>query len=92
MAFKKEVLLNILNSKNKWDILLSNPKIKQSILDMLENHHPKDFSIKEIAEELHFNRGTVSTYLKVLVAEKRISITRTYGRMNLYSILKKNNV
>ncbi len=70
---------------------MSNPKIKQSILDMLENYHPKDFSIKEIAEELHFNRGTVSTYLKVLVAERKLYITRTFGKMNLYSTLEKKS-
>ncbi|KKM81906.1 hypothetical protein LCGC14_1325140 [marine sediment metagenome] len=71
---------------------MSDPIIKQKILKMLENRYPKDFSIKEIAEELHHNRGTISTYLKVLVAEGKIYITRTYGKMNLYSILKKNNV
>ncbi len=70
---------------------MSDPIIKQKILKMLESHHPKDFSIKEIAEELHYNRGTVSTYLKVLVAERKIYITRTFGKMNLYSTLEKKS-
>jgi len=49
---------------------MSDPEIKQKILKMLEEFYPKDFSIREIAEELKYNRGTISTYLKVLVAEK----------------------
>ena len=64
---------------------MSDPEIKQKILKMLEVFYPKDFSIREIAEELKYNRGTISTYLKVLVAEKKVSITRTFGKMNLYS-------
>ena len=67
---------------------MSDPKIKQEILEMLETFYPKDFSIREITEELKYNRGTISTYLKVLEAGKEIYITRTFGKMNLYSILK----
>ena len=67
---------------------MSDPKIKQEILEMLEKFYPKDFSIREITEELKYNRGTISTYLKVLEAGKEIYITRTFGKMNLYSILK----
>ena len=60
-----------------------------AIIKMLERYYPKDFSIKEIAEESHYYRGTVSTYLKVLVAEKTVIITRSFGKINLYSIVKK---
>lgn len=68
---------------------MSNPEIKQAILEMLGKYYPKDFAIKEIVEELHYDRGTVRTYLRVLEAEKKIYITRSFGKINLFSILKK---
>jgi len=67
---------------------LSNPEIKQKILKFLEKHYPKDFTIQEVADKVLFHRNTVSTYLKVLVAEKKAMITRNIGKVNLYSILK----
>ncbi len=68
---------------------MSNPERKQAILVMLEKHYPKDFAIKEIVEELHYDRGTIRTYLRVLEAENKIYITRSFGKINLYSFLKK---
>jgi len=37
---------------------MSDPNIKKKILDMLTKEYPKDFSIKEIKEELGYSRGT----------------------------------
>ena len=66
---------------------MANPEIKKKILDLLTKKYPKDFSIKEIKEELGYSRGTISKYLEVLKAEKRIFITRNFGKINLYSVI-----
>jgi len=68
---------------------MSNPEIKKKIIDLLTKEFPKDFSIKEIKEELGFSRGTISKYLEVLKAEKRIFIPRNFGKINLYSVIKR---
>ena len=81
------LLINIIETQK----LMSNPEIKQKILTVLEKAHPKDFTIQEVANEANFHRNTVSTYLKVLVAEKKAVITRNIGKVNLYAFLKKNN-
>ena len=69
---------------------MSNPEIKRKILEVLQNNYPKDFTIQEVANETEYHRNTVSTYLKVLVAEKNAFITRQIGKVNLYSFLKEN--
>lgn len=68
---------------------MSNPEIKKKILEVLQEHYPKDFTIQEVADEITIHRNTVSTYLKVLVAEKKAYITRNIGKINLYSFVKK---
>ena len=68
---------------------MSNPEIKQKILDFLKSNYPKDFNIKEIADQTEIHRNTVSTYVKVLVAEKALKISRKMGKINLYSYLEK---
>lgn len=68
-----------------------NLDIEKKILKFLQSNYPKDFNIQEIANEIKTHRNTVSTYLKVLVAEKKIIITRKMGKINLFSILKNNN-
>ncbi len=59
------------------------------ILEMLTKEYPKDFSIKEVADKLKYNRQTISKYLQVLRAEGFLTITRNYGKINLYSLVKK---
>ncbi len=66
-----------------------NPEIKATILEFLKNNYPKDFNIQEIADETEVHRNTVSTYLKVLVAEKELRISRKIGKSNLYSYPEK---
>ncbi len=68
---------------------MSNPEIKQKILDFLKSNYPKDFNIQEIADQTEIHRNTVSTYVKVLVAEKTLKISRKMGKINLYSYLEK---
>ena len=69
-----------------------NQEIKEKILEFLKSKHPKDFNIQEIADETDTHRNTVSTYVKVLVAEKKLKITRKMGKIRLYSyIMEENN-
>ncbi|KKN22038.1 hypothetical protein LCGC14_0919200 [marine sediment metagenome] len=58
-------------------------------MEFLEKNHPKDFNIQEVADAAQFHRNTVSTYLKVLVAEKKIIISRTIKNVNLYSFINE---
>ncbi len=68
---------------------MTDPKIKQDIIQYLGINFPKDFNIQEIANALGIHRNTVSTYLKVLVGEGKIMLTRTMGKIHLYSAHKK---
>lgn len=68
---------------------MSNPKVKQVIIQFLKKNLPKDFNIQEIAYNVKIHRNTISTYLKVLVAEGKLKITRTMGNINLYSLPKE---
>jgi predicted transcriptional regulator len=79
-----------LSSYQKISIEMLNPEIKQLIIEFLKEKYPKDFNIQEIADELDIHRNTVSTYVKVLVAENILKITRKMGRIRLYSYKKKN--
>ncbi len=67
---------------------MSNLEIKQKILEFLKQSHPKDFSVQEVADGTEFHRNTVSVYLKVMVAEKKVIIARKIGNANLYAFLK----
>ena len=67
------------------------PEIKQAILQFLEVNYPKDFNIQEIANNTKIHRNTVSTYIKVLVAERKVNLTRSMGKINLYSLSIENS-
>jgi len=62
-----------------------NPEIKERIFEFLRDNYPKDFNIQEIADKTEIHRNTVSTYVKVLVVEKKLKVTRKMGKINLYS-------
>lgn len=62
------------------------PKIKQDIIKFLQDNFPKDFNIQEIADSVKVHRNTASTYAKMLFAEGKIKLTRTIGKINLYSL------
>lgn len=74
--------------KQHTSIIMSDPEVKKKIIVFLRKESPKDFNIQEIAGEIKMHRNSVSTYVKVLVAEKKIFISRTIGKINLYSIPK----
>ena len=62
---------------------------KQRVLRELEKSHPNDLSIGEVAGRTKLSRTTASTYLKVLVAEGKIDVSRKVGRAVFYKIRGK---
>ena len=66
---------------------MSNPEIKSKILDFLRSNYPKDFAITELVKILSYHRTTVSKYIEVLKAEKKIENTRNIGNTKLYTII-----
>lgn len=66
-------------------------KIKQDIIQFLQINFPKDFNIQEIADNVKVHRNTASTYVKVLVAEGKVKLTRTMGKINLYSLSREKS-
>jgi len=49
---------------------------------------PKDFSIGEVAKQLGIARSTASSWLRVLVAEKKIEVSRKVGNAIFYRFKK----
>lgn len=58
-------------------------------MQFLRDNFPKDFNIQEITNGVKVHRNTVSTYVKVLTAQGKINLTRTMGKINLYSFSKE---
>lgn len=57
---------------------------KEIVLDAIKNADPTYVTIQEIADATNLARDTVSKYMLVLVAEKKIRITKKIGKVNLY--------
>ena len=70
---------------------MSKPEIKEKIVQFLQKSYPKDFNLIEISENVKIHRNTARTYVKVLVAEGKIKISRTMGSIILYSSSKEKN-
>jgi DNA-binding transcriptional ArsR family regulator len=64
--------------------VLNKKSIKQKILELLEKEFPRDFSIGEVAKQVGIARPTASTWLKVLLAEGKIEISRKVGNAIFY--------
>ena len=60
---------------------------KQIVLDALKKANPPYVTIQEIADATNLSRETVSKYMLVLAAEKKIKITKTVGKVNLYETM-----
>ena len=58
--------------------------VKEIVLDAIKNADPKYVTIQEIADATNLARDTVSKYMLVLAAEKKIRITKKIGKVNLY--------
>lgn len=61
---------------------------KQKILNVIKEEYPKDLSIQEIANISKISRETISKYVGILVAEKKIILTREVGKAKMYAAIK----
>jgi len=61
---------------------------KQKILNVIKEEYPKDLSIQEIANISKISRETISKYVGILVAEKKIILTREVGKAKMYAVIK----
>ena len=57
---------------------------KQMVLDAIKKAKPPYVTIQEIADVTKLSRETVSKYMLVLVAEGKLKVTKTVGKVNLY--------
>lgn len=77
-----------LNVSYQYSVLMTNTKneksAKEIVLDAIKNADPTYVTIQEIADAANLARDTVSKYMLVLVAEKKIRITKKIGKVNLY--------
>ena len=64
-------------------------KVKVKILNELEKVHPCDLSVGEVAQKARISDPTASTYLRILMAEEKLEITRKVGNAVFYRIRKK---
>ena len=62
---------------------------KQKIFNAIKETSPKDSSIQEIANLAKISRETVSKYVGILVAEKKIKLTREVGKAKMYISAEK---
>ena len=53
--------------------IMLNPEFKKV-------NYPKDFNIQEIADKTEIHQKTVSIYVKVLVAEKKLKLLVQWGK------------
>ena len=60
---------------------------KGKILESIKKKYPQDLSIKEIAEISKLSRETVSKYVGILEAEKKIALTRRIGKAKMYRLI-----
>jgi response regulator of citrate/malate metabolism len=67
-------------SKNKKDT-------KQIVLDAIKKSNPTYVTIQDIADATLLSRETVSKYIAVLLAEGKIKVTKTVGKVHLYEAI-----
>lgn len=65
----------------------SEKSTKQIVLDAIKKANPPYVTIQEIADATNLSRETVSKYMLVLAAERKIKITKTVGKVNLYEAM-----
>jgi response regulator of citrate/malate metabolism len=59
---------------------------KQIVLDAIKNASPPYVTIQDIADVTKISRETVSKYMLVLEAERKIRVTKIIGKAKLYEI------
>ncbi|MEM5866615.1 MAG: winged helix-turn-helix domain-containing protein [Candidatus Aenigmatarchaeota archaeon] len=61
---------------------------RAKILEVLNEAYPRDLSIGEVAKRAKVSRSTASMWLRVLVAERRIEVSRKVGNAIFYRLRK----
>jgi response regulator of citrate/malate metabolism len=59
---------------------------KEIVLDAIKNANPPYVTIQDIADATKISRETVSKYMLVLEAERKIKVTKIIGKAKLYVI------
>ncbi|MCK4307360.1 HTH domain-containing protein [candidate division WOR-3 bacterium] len=62
---------------------------KEKIFEVIEKASPQDLSIQEIAEISKLSRETVSKYVGILEAEKKIALARRIGKAKMYRLIEE---
>jgi len=65
---------------------MKNKSTKEIILDAIKKANPPYVTIQDIADTTKMSRETVSKYMLVLEAERKIKVTKTVGKAKLYEI------
>jgi DNA-binding IclR family transcriptional regulator len=61
---------------------------KDRILNVLKQNTNTDLSIRDVAKKAGVSHWTTSLYLKVLVAEGKVELSRTVGKAKMYRCKK----
>jgi len=61
-------------------------EVEQKVLACLRKSAPKDMSIEELAEATKLHRNTVSKYVAILEAGRKIIMTRTLGNAKMFKL------
>lgn len=70
--------------------IVAKTRTREKIIEFLQSNYPKDYNVNEIAEALGIHRHTIGTYVKALVAEGKIVLSRTIGSATMYSVPKED--
>lgn len=60
---------------------------KQIVLEAIKDSNPPYVTIQDIADKTKISRETVSKYMGILEAEKRIRVTKQVGKAKLYEAI-----
>ncbi|MFW9939428.1 MAG: hypothetical protein ACFFFT_00210 [Candidatus Thorarchaeota archaeon] len=74
------------NAQKGEESVMAKAKTREDIIKFLQDNYPKDYNILEIAQNLRIHRNTAFTYVKILLDEGKITISRTIGNSNMYTI------
>lgn len=80
--------LTVFPASNTKNVMTPSAESKDRVLKELKSAYPLDLSITEIAKRTGLSAPTVSTWLKVLHAEKKIEMFRTVGNATFYKFKK----
>lgn len=78
-----------LNISLQYYVLIQSMKktTKQIVLDAIKKADPPYVTIQDIADITKLSRETVSKYMLVLEAERKIKVTKIVGKAKLYEAI-----